>query len=341
MLNTKYRPQVFDDLVGQDSTKKILSATLKRGVISPCYLFSGTRGTGKTTTARLFAKGLLCSNPKNGLPCGECQDCRSVETGSNINLIEVDAASDNGVDFARSLKDLTQYSPMGAWRIIILDEAHSLTTQAQNSLLKTLESPTSKTVFMLCTTEPSKLLDTVLSRSIHFKLTPINAEEICDNLANIAESENIKIDNLAIETIARLSGGSMRDAQSLLGKLAPLDTISKSDIYAAEGYLSAKDVVPYVQALIKHSPEQILALFSKNSVDAWALLTSIQTFLKECLSYIYTKTTQENEATISWFCERVTPDQIIDILGELNIPKNTLNPSLSLEVLLLKLAGRL
>src|SRR2546425_5306954 len=216
-LYRKWRSQTFDDLVGQEPIVRTLKNALKNNNISHAYLFTGPRGTGKTSTARLLAKTVNCSNPKDGEPCNECQQCREITAGNSFNVIEIDAASNRGIDSIRDLREKIMMPPAtGKYKVYVLDEAHMLTTEAFNALLKTLEEPPPYAIFVMATTDVHKMLPTVLSRCQRFDFKRISTRQIVEHLNFVAEQEHIKIERAAAELIARAAAGGMRDALSLL-----------------------------------------------------------------------------------------------------------------------------
>lgn len=214
-LYRKYRPKTFDEVIGQEHIVKTLINQIKMDKISHAYLFTGSRGTGKTSTAKIFAKAINCLNPKNGSPCGECEVCKSLE-GTNIDVLEIDAASNNGVDEIRDLREKVKYPPVvGKYKVYIIDEVHMLSTSAFNALLKTLEEPPKHTVFILATTEVHKLPATILSRCLRFDFKLVSLEDLSSLLRKVLESENVKYDEQSINTIARAGEGSVRDTLSI------------------------------------------------------------------------------------------------------------------------------
>ncbi len=217
VLYRKYRPMFFSDVFGQPQVTVTLKNQLKSGRISHAYLFTGTRGTGKTTCAKILAKAVNCLNLKDGDPCGECEICRGLEEGSILDVVEIDAASNNGVDSIRSLIEESNFTPATAkYRVYIIDEVHMLSVSAFNALLKTLEEPPAHVIFILATTEVHKLLPTILSRCQRFDFKRVSPEDIADRLEYITKAENAEIDRDAAVKIARIADGGVRDAISIL-----------------------------------------------------------------------------------------------------------------------------
>ncbi len=220
-LYRKYRPKDFSEIAGESDIVKTLKNSLDNDRISHAYLFSGPRGVGKTTSARLIAKGVNCL--KNGIsssPCNECENCREIDNGSFIDLIEIDAASNRGIDEIRELKDKINYQPSkGRKKIYIIDEVHMLTKEAFNALLKTLEEPPEHVIFILATTEPDKILPTIISRCQRYDFKSLTYTEVKDKLSEICRGENVEIDEGSLGLIYESSGGSMRDAISILERV--------------------------------------------------------------------------------------------------------------------------
>ena len=218
-LYRKFRPQTFSEVKGQEHVVRTLKNQIKNNRIAHAYLFTGTRGTGKTSVAKIMARAINCLDPKDGEPCCECENCKAIGAGSFIDVIEMDAASNNGVDDIRNLIEETRYTPAkGRYKVFIIDEAHMITKAAFNAFLKTLEEPPSYTVFILATTEPGKLPQTILSRVQRYDFRRISLADIKENLKELTVKEGASAQEYALDYIARLGDGSMRDAVSLLDK---------------------------------------------------------------------------------------------------------------------------
>lgn len=216
-LYRKWRPDNFEDVKGQDHIVTTLKNQINADRIGHAYLFCGTRGTGKTSVAKIFAKAVNCEHPVNGSPCGECPTCKAIAAGTSMNVIEIDAASNNGVDNIREIRDEVQYSPTeGKYKVYIIDEVHMLSTGAFNALLKTLEEPPSYVIFILATTEVTKIPVTIMSRCQRYDFHRISIETIADRLSELMKAENIVVEDKAIRYVAKAADGSMRDALSLL-----------------------------------------------------------------------------------------------------------------------------
>lgn len=214
-LYRKYRPRTFDEVIGQDHIITTLKNQIKLDKISHAYLFTGSRGTGKTTTAKIFAKAINCTNSSDGSPCLECETCKALDK-TNIDVLEIDAASNNGVDEIRDLREKVKYPPVvGKYKVYIIDEVHMLSTSAFNALLKTLEEPPAHTVFILATTEVHKLPATILSRCIRFDFKLVSVEDLSAILRKILKEEGVTFDEQAISVIARAGEGSVRDTLSI------------------------------------------------------------------------------------------------------------------------------
>lgn len=222
-LAAKYRPQTFAEVVGQDTVKKVLSLAALQDKVAPAYLLSGTRGVGKTTIARIFAKALNCEHAPTGEPCNQCEACRRITQGAFVDVIEIDGASNRGIDDVRKLRESVGYSPLeGRYKVIIIDEAHMLTKEAFNALLKTLEEPPRGVVFILATTEPHKFPVTILSRCQLYVFKQVPEQNIEQHLAKVLKNEQIAYEDDALSLIARRAMGSVRDAMSLLGQCLAL-----------------------------------------------------------------------------------------------------------------------
>ena len=221
-LYRKFRPDTLADVKGQDHIVTTLKNQLAAGRIGHAYLFTGTRGTGKTTVAKILARAVNCENPSTEGPCGECRICRAIAAGASMNVIEIDAASNNGVDNIREIVDEVSYSPAeGKYKVYIIDEVHMLSAGAFNALLKTLEEPPSYVIFILATTEVHKLPITILSRCQRYDFKRIPIDTIADRLRELTGQEGVQVEEKALRYIAKTADGSMRDALSLLDSASP------------------------------------------------------------------------------------------------------------------------
>ena len=287
MLYRKYRPQTFSKLVGQDHVVKTLEGALVSGRVGHAYLFTGPRGTGKTTIARIFAKALNCDNRgKGGEPCDACPPCEAVKNGTSLDLIEIDAASQTGVDNIRELTDSAMVAASGGkYKVFLIDEAHMLSKSAFNALLKTLEEPPAHVVIILATTEPHKVISTVLSRVQRFDFKRLTDQDIITKLTEVAKLEGISIEADALLAIARSADGALRDAEVALTKLRammPTGTITADQVNHALG------LIPHT-----YHPEFLSLLLGGDKAAAVAMINKIhdsgldlEHFAKEFLGYV-------------------------------------------------------
>lgn len=261
-LYRKYRSQTFDEMVGQSVISTTLKQAVESGKISHAYLFSGPRGTGKTSAAKIFAKAMNCPNQVNGEPCNQCDICRDITNGSLEDVIEIDAASNNGVDEIRDIRDKSTYAPSRAtYKVYIIDEVHMLSTGAFNALLKTLEEPTENVVFILATTELHKIPATILSRVQRFEFKAIKQRAIREHLASILDKEGLTYEVDALNLIARRAEGGMRDALSILDQalsLSPDDQVTMAIAEEITGSISMVALDDYVQHLMENQATQAL-----------------------------------------------------------------------------------
>ena len=252
-LHHKYRPQAFAELVGQAAIASTLTNALKQDRIAPAYLFCGPRGTGKTSSARILAKSLNClsSTGPTPNPCGQCQACQEITNGIALDVVEVDAASNTGVDNIRELIERAQFAPVQCrYKLFVLDEVHMLSTAAFNSLLKTLEEPPAQVVFVLATTDPQRVLPTIISRCQRFDFRRIPLQPMVEHLGNIARQESISLTPDALQIVAQLSQGGLRDAESLLDQLGLLaGEISVEDVWELVGAVPERDLLALTQAI--------------------------------------------------------------------------------------------
>ena len=261
-LHHKYRPQRFDQLVGQEAIAATLSNALRTGRIAPAYLFSGPRGTGKTSSARILARSLNCiaSDGPTPEPCGSCELCRSIAAGSALDVIEIDAASNTGVDNIRDLIERSRFAPVQArWKVYVVDECHMLSTAAFNALLKTLEEPPPRVVFVLATTDPQRVLPTILSRCQRFDFRRIPLGSMESHLAWIAKEEQIQINAAALHLVAQLAQGGLRDAESLLDQLSLLPPpVEPEAVWELLGAVPEQELLSLARALVATDPVGLL-----------------------------------------------------------------------------------
>ena len=261
-LHHKYRPDKFDELVGQDS----ISTTLKQAIISnkiaPAYIFSGPRGTGKTSSARILARSLNCLNCEQPTvePCGKCSLCQAISIGTALDVIEIDAASNTGVENIRDLIDKSQFAPVQArWKVYVIDECHMLSTAAFNALLKTLEEPPAQVTFVLATTDPQRVLPTILSRCMRFDFRRIALQDLVKHLGMIAKEEEINITSDALGLIAKKSQGGLRDAESMLDQLSLLpNSITEASVYKLLGAVPEQELLKMAEGITQLDPISIL-----------------------------------------------------------------------------------
>ena len=267
-LYRKYRPSEFEEMVGQNEIRKILANAVKNNTISHAYLFSGPRGTGKTTTAKILAKMVNCEAPVDGHPCNKCNSCLNILNSSDV--IEIDAASNNGVDEIRDLREKANLVPSNSkYKVYIIDEVHMLTTQAFNALLKTLEEPPKHVIFILATTEYYKIPLTITSRCQKFQFNKIEVDDIVKNLKEICEKENISIEDDALYEIAMISDGGMRDSINFLDQLRSFNNgkITIDDVYEVCGDVSGREISELLKDMKDKNVEKVTCFFEKMSVD--------------------------------------------------------------------------
>ena len=263
VIARKWRPQTFKDLVGQEHVTGTLANAIKNDRVAHAYIFSGARGVGKTTAARILAKALNCVHGPTAEPCGECDSCKEIAAGTSLDVIEIDAASNRGIDQIRELREMVRYAPAASRsKVVILDEAHMLTGEASNALLKTLEEPPDRVIFVMATTEPENLEDTIRSRSQHFHFRALTFNEIADRVKYIAKEENLKIADGAVAVIARMAEGSLRDALSLLEQARAYcgDTIPDKEVRELLGVVPEDALNELVDAIATGSADRALGL---------------------------------------------------------------------------------
>lgn len=347
-LYRKYRSQTFGQLVGQQVVATTLCQAVEQGKISHAYLFSGPRGTGKTSVAKIFAKAMNCPNQKDGEPCNDCYICQAITEGSLEDVIEIDAASNNGVDEIRDIRDKSTYAPsLAKHKVYIIDEVHMLSTGAFNALLKTLEEPTENVVFILATTELHKIPATILSRVQRFEFKSIKTQDIIGHIEWILEQEGIDFEQEGVQIIARRAEGGMRDALSILDQALSLTQENRLTTDIAEeitGSISLGALDAYVAALIAH--DAVAALDNLNLIfdsgkNMARFVTDLLQYLRDLL---IVKTGGENHHASELFLENLKTPQdtlfaMIDMATKsLADIKNSLQPKIYTEMMTIRLA---
>jgi len=354
VLARKWRPQTFDALTGQEPVAHILRNALEHNKVAHAYIFSGPRGVGKTTTARILAKALNCKSGPTSDPCGKCPSCLDVADGSSIDVSEIDGASNTGVDNIRDLREKVRYAPSsGRYKVYIIDEAHMLSTSAFNALLKTLEEPPPHVVFVLATTEPKKIPPTVLSRCQHLPFSRMSGHKIKERLKTIAETEGIKISSAPLEMVARAADGSMRDALTLLDQLTSFsDDISASDVKDLLGITDADTLAGLAASVIQGNTKEIITRIAALTDTGTDLKPFTRDFLQFIRNLLVSKITGETEGIIDLGEEEtkaiagirdiVSEEYLTLILSELIRAepgiRNAFYPRIALEMTLIKLS---
>jgi DNA polymerase III subunit gamma/tau len=285
VIARKWRPQTFADLVGQTHVTETLQNAIKNNRVAHAYIFSGARGVGKTTAARILAKALNCVHGPTPEPCGVCDSCKEIASSTSLDVIEIDAASNRGIDQIRELREMVRYAPAASrHKVVILDEAHMLTGEASNALLKTLEEPPDRVIFVMATTEPENLEDTIRSRSQHFHFRALTFFEITNRLKFIAEKENLKIDDGALSVIARMAEGSMRDALSLLEQARAYcgDNIEDQAVRELLGVVPEDALQELVEAIHTQSADRALGLVHRFQREG----RNLQHFCREAIRHM-------------------------------------------------------
>lgn len=350
----KFRPQIFDDVLGQEHVTKTLKNQILTDNIVHAYLFSGIRGTGKTSTAKIFSRAVNCINNHDGNPCNECEICRSILDETNMDVIEMDAASNNGVDDIRELRDKVKFMPVKSkYKVYIIDEVHMLSKGAFNALLKTLEEPPEHLLFILATTEPQKIPATILSRCQRFDLKRIKSSVIVDNMIKICNELGIRYEEKALKLIAANSEGAMRDAQSILDRCMSfneeiidyetvinlLGTVNYQVVLEAVGYIIDKDIkstMVLVDDILNSGKE--ISFFLDELIVAFRNLLIIKTTNS---SDNLIRISEDEAEELKSLSDKVSVDTIVKFIEELSIAqlecKRSLNPRVLLETKLIKL----
>lgn len=308
-LYRKWRPANFSDVKGQDAIVKTLQNQIIANRIGHAYLFCGTRGTGKTSVAKVFAKAVNCENPENGNPCGKCDSCREISSGSSMNVIEIDAASNNGVDNVREIRDNVAYSPTNAkYKVYIIDEVHMLSPQAFNALLKTLEEPPSYVIFILATTEVHVIPVTILSRCQRYDFKRISVDTLTDRLKEIMANENITAEDKAVRYIAKIAEGGMRDAISLLDQCVAFylgNEITYEGTLEVLGAVDTSVFSIFLRAIAAQSVVDAIHLVDKIIIQGRDLSQFIVDFTWYLRNVLIVKTAQDAEEIVDISAENL------------------------------------
>lgn len=348
-LYRKYRPSNFDEVVGQQPIIQTLKNAIVQNRIAHAYLFCGPRGTGKTSIAKIFAKMLNCEDESNK-PCGKCINCKMVQNGSHPDIIEIDAASNNGVDEVRNLIDKVKYAPMqGKYKVYIIDEVHMMTTGAFNALLKTIEEPPAHVVFILATTEPNKVIPTIISRCQRFDFNKVSQKDIEKRLSIVCKEEKIEIDPEAISLIAQLADGGMRDSLSILDQCIAYcsSNITVDNVREIYGVLTTSDIGKLFEHLYAHEVDALIQQIqecSDKGMNLKRLTSDFITLLKESIILDYSSNSQlvsntHKEVIEKYLLKSPSPfrfnvlNELMDVFNKYNYASNVLD---YLETALLK-----
>ena len=340
-LYRKYRPKNLNEIAGQETIVKILKNTIKHNQISHAYLFCGPRGTGKTSIAKILAKTLNCENLVDGNPCEKCDNCVEFNNKTITDIIEIDAASNNGVDEIRELRNKINLVPnTGKYKIYIIDEVHMLTIGAFNALLKTLEEPPAHAIFILATTEPHKIPITILSRCQRLDFQKISKENIVKRLNQVCEIEKIKIEMDALDQIASLSDGGMRDSLSMLDKLISYtdETITKEKVNDINGLVTTEQMQEFILCIYEKKYKEIFNLIDKFNSEGKDFVKLSEEIMKNLRDNIVESLSNNEETQLIKKIGKINTIKYIEQFGEiLNLIKNNSNQKIIMETNIIKL----
>ena len=348
-----YRPQRFEDVAGQEHIITTLRHTVEENKIAHAYLFCGPRGTGKTTIAKLLAKAINCTGDIK--PCDECENCKEITLGSHPDVIEIDAASNNGVDEVRSLIEKVKYAPtQGKYKVYIIDEVHMMSTGAFNALLKTLEEPPAHVVFILATTEPHKILPTIISRCQRFDFTKLSMLDIVNRMKKVITEEHYQCDDEALEMIAKLADGGMRDALSILEQCLAFNDqhLTIQDVNQIYGIVSLENKIDFIKILLSKDMKKSLSMLEEmkmNGIDIKRLTLDLVDILKDIVIYRNTQDESILFVLSKFYLDMIVPYitceealTFIDILMEASEKySKVINPSIYFELAILKICNQI
>lgn len=319
-LYRKYRPKTFDEVYGQDGIVNILKNQIKNNKVSHAYLFAGTRGTGKTSCAKIFSRAVNCLNPKDGNPCNECENCKRALDESTMDIVEMDAASNRRIDDIRQLRDTVIYPPTDLrYKVYIIDEAHMITNEGFNALLKIMEEPPKHLIFILATTEVDKIPDTILSRTQRFEFKKIDRTLIQERIGNILDRENINMDPEAIDSISTIGKGSMRDALSVLDQVTSIGkaSFSKEDIDDILGIVAEETKISIVESALEADPKKLIETVDRElekGKDAYNLIKEMISFYEGLMDKKIFGVKTDDQKNLEEIIERLRLEEIVNIL---------------------------
>lgn len=342
-LYRMFRPQSFEDVVGQEHVTKTLRNAISKGKQSHAYIFSGPRGTGKTSIAKVFAKAINCLERSDGEPCNECAICTGITRGTNSDVIEIDAASNNGVDEIRNIRDKVKYAPSESkFKVYIIDEVHMLTTGAFNALLKTLEEPPAHAIFILATTEPHKIPPTIISRAQRFDFKAISHDEIVERLQFVADAQDIEYDNAALDFIAKASEGGMRDALSIMDQAIAFgdDHLTLQDALNVTGSVDAQALNDLLKEVVEGDVKTAFSTYHQfiaQGKEVNRLINDMIYFVRDTIMNKTSNIETEYDALMHFDLE--TLYKMIDVINDTLVSiRFSVNQSVHFEVLLVKIA---